>query len=162
MEVDTSGGNPFPGISSTGGWDFATEAGNTFANWISNPDFGLDPADQKPGDDPDGDGIDNGVESFFGTHPGVFSRGLLAGTRMGNLFPFTHPRNPGPAAGLGAAYRWSTDLAAFHADGASSGGTTIRFTARPDTPVAGTTTVTATATGTVPDRLFVDIMVTVP
>ena len=28
--IDTSGGNPFPGLARTGAWNFATEAGDTF------------------------------------------------------------------------------------------------------------------------------------
>jgi hypothetical protein len=162
--VDTSGGNAFGGISSATAWSFTT-AGipvDTFSAWISNPVFGLAPADRDLFDDPDGDGVDNGVENFFGTNPGSPTRGLIAGIRSGNSFTFTHPQNASPAADLTATYRWSTDLATFHNDGATSGGTTVSFTTQPDTPVAGTTTVTATATGTLPGRLFIDVIVSGP
>lgn len=160
--VDTSGGNAFAGISTTTAWNFTTAGTpvNSFANWIAG--FGLAPADQDPFDDPDGDGIDNGVENFFGTHPGTFTQGLAAGIRNGNTFTFTHPRNASPAADLSVSYRWSTDLATFHLDGATSGGTIVNFTTQPDTPSPGFTRVTATATGTLPDRLFVDVRVTGP
>jgi methionine-rich copper-binding protein CopC len=162
--VDTSGGNAFAGISSPTAWNFTTAgtAIDTFGAWISNPAFGLAPADRDLFDDPDGDGNDNGVENFFGTHPGTFTRGLAAGIKSGSTFTITHPENPSPAADLIATYRWSTDLSTFHNDGATSGGITVSFTTQPDTPVAGTTTVTATATGTIPDRLFIEVMVTGP
>ncbi len=94
---------------------------NTFANWISNPTFGLALADQDLGDDPDGDGIDNGVENFFGTNPGTFTQGLLVGIKSGNTFTFTHPQNATPASDLTASYNWSKDLATFLANGATDG-----------------------------------------
>ena len=111
---------------------------------------------------PDGDGIENGVENFFGTHPGTFTQGLIAGSKSGNTFIFTHPQNASPATDLSASYRWSTDLTTFHLGGATSGGTTVTFTAEQNTPSPGFTRVTATATGTIPARLFVDVMVTGP
>lgn len=49
-------------------------------------------------------------------------------------------------------YVWSTDLATFHADGATVGGTTVAFATN---TVSGTTTVTATIAGTVPAKVFV-------
>jgi hypothetical protein len=159
--IDTSGGHAFAGISSPTTWNFTTTL-PTFSSWISNPPFGLAVADQDLGDDPDGDGIENGVENFFGTHPGTFTQGLAAGIRSGNTFTFTHPQNASPATDLAASYRWSTDLATFHLGGATSGGTTVNFTTEPNTPSPGFTRVTATATGTLPDRLFVDVRVTKP
>ncbi len=161
--VDTSGGDAFAGISAPTAWNFTTSAPvNTFANWVSNPAFGLAPADRDFSDDPDGDGIPNGAENFFGTNPGSPTQGLIAGLKSGNTFTFTHPQNASPAADLTATYRWSTDLAAFHNGGVTSGGTTVSFATQPSTPVADTTTVTATATGTLPDRLFIHVIVTVP
>ncbi len=137
---------------------------NTFANWIANPDFDLAPADQGFGDDPDGDGIPNGMENFFGTHPGEFSQGLVADTAdpLAGTFTFTHPQNATPASDLSASYRWSTDLVAFHLGGETSGGTTVNFTTEANTPSPGFTRVTAMATGTLPDRLFFDVEVTGP
>jgi methionine-rich copper-binding protein CopC len=161
--VDTSGGDAFAGISSSSAWNLTTAGTpvNSFANWISNSVFGLAPADQDFGNDPDGDGIDNGLENFFGTHPGAFTQGLAAGVKNGNTFTFTHPQGT-PAADLSASYRWSTNLAAFHLGGATSGGTTVNFTTEANTPSPGFTRVTATATGTLPGRLFVDVRVTGP
>jgi hypothetical protein len=160
--VDTSGGNAFAGISSSNAWNLTTAGTpvNSFANWISG--FGLAPADQDLFDDPDGDGIDNGVENIFGTNPGTFTRGLAAGSKNGNTFTFTHPQNATPASDLTASYRWSTDLATFNLGGATSGGTTVNFTTQANTPSPGFTRVTATATGALPGHLFVDVKVTGP
>ena len=104
---------------------------------------------------------------FFGTDPGAFSQGLIAGTVSttgGNTFTFTHPQNPTPADDVSdAQYFWTTDLETFYADGDPDGAgtTTVTFTTEVDTPVAGTTTVTATITGAVtPGAIFVDARVT--
>jgi methionine-rich copper-binding protein CopC len=162
--IDTSGGNAFAGISSSSAWNFTTAAppANTFSSWISSPAFGLAVADRDLADDPDGDGIENGVENFFGTHPGASTQGLVAGIRSGNTFSFTHPQNASPASDLTASYRWSTDLSTFHLGAATSSGTTVNFTTQANTPAPGFTRVTATATGTLPARLFVDVRVTGP
>ena len=158
--VDTSGGHAFAGISSSTAWNFTTAVPN-FSSWISNPTFGLAVADRDLDDDPDGDGIDNGVESFFGTHPGTFTQGLAAGIKNGNSFTFNHPQGT-LATDLTASYRWSTNLAAFHLGGQTSGGTTVNFITEANTPSPGFTRVTATAAGTLPGRLFVDVNVTGP
>jgi hypothetical protein len=133
--------------------------GNTFANWIG----GFTVLNGLTGfnDDPDGDGLDNVLENFLGTAPNAGNAGLTAGALSGNTFTFTHPQNATPASDVSApAYTWSTDLQTFHASGASAGGTTVNLVAAPNTPSAGTTTVTATVTGTVPPKLFVRLGVT--
>ncbi len=133
-------------------------AGNTFTNWISGYDVG---SLTGFNDDADGDGLDNGLENFLGTVPNVGNAGLTAGTLSGNTFTFTHPQNATPASDVSApAYTWSTDLVNWNASGASAGGITVDLAPTTDTPVAGTTTVTATVTGTVPAKLFVRLGVT--
>jgi hypothetical protein len=54
--TDPVGGSPNPALQFTmpGGVDFAT--------WIADPEWGLDPADQDPEDDPDGDTLTNQQE----------------------------------------------------------------------------------------------------
>jgi hypothetical protein len=135
----------------------ATTTGNTFANWMAT--FPTVPSNLAGfNQDADGDGIDNGVENFFGTHPGVGTPGLSAGNRTGNTFTFTHPANATPADGVTGTYRWSKDLTTFYGHGQTDGAnTTVSFSA----PVtnAGITTVTATVTGTPATKLFVDVRV---
>ena len=131
---------------------------NSFGTWISNPGFGIDPAQRGLDDDADGDGIDNGVENYFGTHPGRFSQGLVAGSKNGNTFTFTHPIGTAAASDLEATYRWSKDLSTFTPSAVALQGTTVTFT--PGTPAGGFVTVTATVTGTLLDKLFVDVEVT--
>jgi fibronectin-binding autotransporter adhesin len=133
---------------------------NTFATWIAGyPGVG---ARTGFADDADFDGIGNGLENFFGSDPSKFSPGLIPGTRSGNTFTFTHPQNPAPAQDVSSAiYRWSKDLTGFLDNGVTDGeGTKVEFAAQPDTPSPGTTTVTATVTGTAADRLFVQVGVT--
>ena len=115
------------------------------------------------GDDPDGDGNDNGVENFFGTAPDTFTQGLVSGEvdTGANTFTFTHPLNATPADDLTATYRWSTDLQTFYNDGDPNGAGTTTVTFVQGTPSGGMVTVTATISGTViPDKLFVDVEVT--
>jgi methionine-rich copper-binding protein CopC len=130
---------------------------NTFADWIAAYDVGsLDGL----GDDPDGDGTDNGVENFFGTGPDAFSGGLVAGTATGGTtFTFTHPQGADPASDLTPAYKWSTNLVDWY-DGDNvdgpGGGLTVGIVAAPVGPP--TTTVTATASQAVP-KLFLRVEV---
>ncbi|MCF7676221.1 MAG: hypothetical protein K9N23_05155 [Akkermansiaceae bacterium] len=135
--------------------------GDTFGDWIS----GYTGLNGQTGfnDDADGDGIENGLENFFGTPPNAGNAGLIAGTLSGNTFTFTHPQNATPASDVSVpAYAWSTDLQTFHANGASADGITVNLEAVPNNPTTGTTTVTATVTGTVPSKLFVNVGVTQP
>jgi hypothetical protein len=138
-------------VSSTGGG-----GGNAFADWIG----GFSGLGGLTGfsDDPDSDGIGNGLENYFGTDPGVFSTGVVAGAASGGTFSFTHPIGDSPADDVSASYLWSKDLVNFHADGATVDGTTVSFS--PGTPSGGMVSVTATVGGTPVGRLFVIVEAT--
>jgi hypothetical protein len=150
------------GIGSDVGYDnigLVAPPGEDFASWIT----GFPAVGSLTGfnDDADHDGISNGLENFFGTDPGEFSKGLVVTAVTSNTLVFTHSQNASPASDISAPeYRWSTDLQTFHANGASNGGgtTTVNFSATTNTPSVGITTVTASITGTViPQKLFVKV-----
>ncbi len=128
--------------------------GNTYTSWIA----GYPGAASMPGftQDADNDGIENGIENFFGTNPTTATTGLLPGVKSGNTFTFTHPQNASTASNITATYRWSKNLATFHDNGASDGTTTVTFTTATN---AGITTVTATITGTASEKIFADVKV---
>lgn len=130
---------------------------NTLSSWLSGYSVG---GFTGVGDDPDGDGIANGIENILGTDPSAPSSGLQVlglTTGAGTTLTFTHPLNDNPASDLTAAYIWSRNLSTFHADGASDGSTTVSFVHGP--PSGGMVTVTATITGPA-DRIFVALEVT--
>lgn len=132
--------------------------GNNYSDWIATyPGVG---GLTGFGDDPDGDGNENGVENYLGTAPDVASAGIVAGVfdSGAGTFTFTHPLNETPADDITAAYRWSKDLATFTDDGQAFEGTTVTF--NQGVPSGGEVTVTATITGTPLDKLFVEILVT--
>jgi hypothetical protein len=107
-------------------------------------------------DDPDGDGLENGIENIFGTAPNAASAGITvvsANPALGT-FTFNHPQGV-PAEDLALAYEWSKDLQTFRGNlTTDAAGTTVGFTIQTNTPGQGTTTVTANVTGTPSERLF--------
>ncbi len=109
-------------------------------------------------DDADGDGIKNGVENYFGTHPGELSQGLALVNFTGDTFVFTHPLNNAPVSDVSAEYRWSKDGKNFYADGESHQGTAVSFSQ--GVPSGGVVTVTGTITGSELEELLVDVKVT--
>lgn len=111
-------------------------------------------------DDPDGDGLVNGIENVLGTDPTSSNPGISVTGVGANSFTFRHPKNPTPASDVVSAYLWSTDLSGFHDDGSASGGTTVTFSPSRNDPVSGTTTVTATISGPMPERVFVVLSAT--
>jgi uncharacterized sulfatase len=128
-------------------------APNDYNSWISDPALGISPADQGFFLDPDGDLLANGIEAWFGTHPGQFNQGITEVATSGNVTTFRHPRNPNPQSDLVTSYEWSPNLIDWYAgngvDG-PPGGPTVTFLAE---TLGATTTVTATSNGTA-GRLF--------
>jgi len=139
------------------------EPGNvTYDDYISDPAFGLDPADRGFDLDPDGDNIANGVEAWFGTHPGAFNEGLTGlTTTSATSITFSHPHNENPPSGLSGFYEWSPNLADWYAgngvDG-PGGGSVVTFSTVND---GTSTTVTGSASESL-GRWFVRLMVTQP
>jgi len=126
---------------------------NDFETYISDPAFGLDPGKRGFADDPDGDNLANGLEAWFGTHPGEFDAGVTITFTNGTITTFTHPQNETRPADVSGFYEWSPNLTDWYAgdgvDGPPSG-PTVTFSAE---SIGTTTTVTATASEPL-DRIF--------
>jgi len=131
---------------------------STFANWING--YSGDGVEKGFEEDPDHDGVPNGVESIFGTDPFVAGQGLRFTGKADNTIHFQHPLNSMPVADVVASYRWSPDLTNWHDSGSSFGGTTVVFAF--GLPVAGMRSVTATIDGTPPRKMFVELKATGP
>lgn len=130
--------------------DFAIlPIGSSFSGWID--DFGLAPAEFGFTLDPDNDGIPNGVEAFFGTNPNSPSTGIANVTTNGTVTTFTHPQADPQLDDVNTTYQWSSDLANWYdGDGVDGPGGGLTVEIPGVTPVAGISTVTATASQPVP------------
>jgi hypothetical protein len=128
-----------------------------YHSWISDPALAIAPGQQGPMDDPDGDGLANLIEAWFGTHPGIANNGITALSSNGTIFQFIHPRNSLNLAGLSATYQWSPNLREWYAEGhGPEGGATLQFGT---TLLAGGVQISVTSS--LPqNRLFIRLVVT--
>ena len=160
--IDTSGGDAFTGISDPTAWSFTTAGTpvDTYADWIANPDFDLEPEDQDFRYDSDGDGIPNGVEGWFGTSPAAPNAGLTQISKTGSVFRFQHPVADPALSDVTGSYEWSLDLSTWHPDTtATVGDTTVTPSV---TTASGTTTVLVDTTSSItpPATLFLRAVAT--
>jgi lysophospholipase L1-like esterase len=103
---------------------------NTFATWIGG--FGLDLADQDFNDDPDADGLANGIEHVFGSNPNSRSVGITEVSATASSLTFRHPLNPNLAGNVDYDYQWSTNLVDWLPGGqTNSAGTRVTVTSSP-------------------------------
>ena len=132
-------------------------APNTFGNWVADLTFGLDPEDRDFADDSDGDSLVNGLEAWFGTHPGEHDQAFSGFATDGLSTTFSHPQNENIPWDLSGYYEWSPNLTDWYPnDSGPDGGATVDI--QPNT-IGATTTVTATASQRL-NKLFLRVGVT--
>ena len=134
-------------------------AANTFDVWASNNN--LSNLDAGFNADPDNDGIENGLENFFGTLPGTPSSGMtgLVYDNTTNSVSMQHPKNSDVSSDVEATYYWSTDLTTWIESGSEFLGNQVDITVVDDTPASGVSTATADIISGDIDSLFIKVVV---
>jgi uncharacterized repeat protein (TIGR02543 family) len=140
----------------------AFQLSNQFASWIQGfPGVGTATGFD---DDPDGDGIHNGIEFYFGSSPSQSGAGLMDVVATGAGFRFRHSARNNEATGITAVYQWSSDLVNWLDSGVANGqGVTATFADAvvPDTqtPDNHMVEVTVEVTAGAPSGVFARIQV---
>ena len=133
-----------------------TTGSHTYNNWLTN--YRAASVNTDFSQDPDNDGVSNGLEYYFGTDPMAHSQSLQITAKASNVVTFSHPVNSALGEDVSAVYRWSKDLITHNFDGDDDGnGTTVNFVQ--GTPNNGVVEVTANITGQLPEKLFFSIKV---
>ena len=155
-----NGDNNFVGLSEVrfAGLVTSEPGGDTFAGWIAGfPGVGAQIGFDQ---DPDGDGIANGVEAWFGTDPAAASAGLTQLSKTDSVFSVQHPVADPLLSDVSGSYEWSLDLVTWHpATTITVGDTRVTIAS---TSNAGIATVTADTAGSVnpPLTLFLRAVAT--
>lgn len=147
-----SGANPFTGAISNLSLTQILPPPLTFETWVAG--FGLAVADQSFANDPDRDGLANGLEQLFGTNPTSFNPGLTAQQATASTLTLQHPLNANLAANLAYAYQWSTDLTDWRSSGEFNTTGTRATVASSAPDINGVVTATITITAGPGGKLF--------
>lgn len=128
--------------------------GDNFNSWmVGYPAVG---ARMGLEDDPDKDGLTNGIEAWLGTDPGQANQFVTSLSSTDTTVVLVHPRNASSPVDLTGSYEWSPNLSDWYASGTGpAGGMTVTCVAN---TVGAQTTVTATASE-VFDRVFLRAVV---
>lgn len=133
-----------------------------YSNWAENT-HGLTDADALFSADPDNDGVPNGLENFLGTDPNAASSGgisLANLVKSTNTLSMEHSKKSSSASDdVNTSYQWSSDLVTWNDNGATADGSTVTITTQDDSPTQGTTTATATVSGTDLDTVFIKVSI---
>jgi probable HAF family extracellular repeat protein len=143
-----------------GGFEVVSEQ-STFAEWVA----GFSGLGGQNGftDDPDLDGLESGLEKFFGLHPGdPAGSGLRLLSGSGGLPLLEHTRAPEFGSDATTTYEWSLDLRNWHPSGALTSGVSVLLNPEVVSGTGGalkTVRIAPQVTGQ-PDRLFYRLNVT--
>jgi hypothetical protein len=133
-------------------------ANPTFSQWMAGYNVGADTGFNQ---DPDGDGIDNGLEAWFGTGPDTFTAGLTTPAANGLNITFSHTLNEQAPSDISGVYQWSPDLSNWYAGDGTEGppsGLTVTIAANTSSNTANVTATASETYGNLFFRVKVDVL----